>query len=99
MAIRGRFKKFIKSQDMFGHVVNLNFNKNGTEHTTFIGGFISGMVKIVIGFYVFLLFRRTIFYLDNNISSVPTVVDLVHDDKGVTLYNETNLLIFHRMSK
>ena len=82
-----RFKKFIKSQDMFGHIVNLNFNKNGTEHTTFVGGLMSGLIKLFISMYILILFRRTIFYLDNKISSSPTVIDLVHDSRGETNYN------------
>ena len=99
MTIRKKFKKLIKSQDMFGHVVNLNFNQNGTEHTTLIGGLISGLVKILISFYVLILFHRTYTYDDNNISSSPTVLDLIDPEREVTNYNETNLLVYHRLSK
>ena len=99
MTIRQSLKKFLKSQDMFGHIVNLNFNQKGTEHTTLIGGSVSGLIKILISLYVIILCRRTVFYLDNNISSSPTVVDLIHPDKGTTYMNETNLLVFHRLSK
>ena len=37
---------FIKIFDIFGHPVQLNFNKNGTTHKTIIGGFAS------VGFYI-----------------------------------------------
>ena len=94
-----RFKKYVKSFDMFGYVVNLNFNKNGSEHTTFVGGFTSGIIKIMMTFYVLVLFRRTIWYTDNNISSAPTVIDLIADGRAATNYNETHLVVYHRLSK
>lgn len=99
MTVRKRFKKIIKSQDMFGHIVNLNFNKNGSEHTTFIGGFTSGIIKIFISFYVLILLQRTIWFEDNKNTSTLTVIDLIEEDRDVTMYNETNLVVFHRLSK
>jgi len=39
------FWKFIKDFDIFGHPVQLNFNKNGATHKTMIGGVAS------VGFY------------------------------------------------
>ena len=72
---------------MFGHVVNLNFNHNGSSHNTFIGGMVSGVVKILIYYYVTLRFMTVIFYGDTNINSAPTVIDL--EAHNVTNYNET----------
>jgi hypothetical protein len=38
----------MQEYDMFGHVINLNFNKNGSEFKTPIGGCFSIVIKIVI---------------------------------------------------
>jgi len=43
---------------MFGHQIVLNFNKNGDSHTTFIGGFFSIIVKVVMGIYVYMNFLK-----------------------------------------
>ena len=43
---------------MFGHQIVLNFNKNGDSHTTFIGGFFSIIVKVVMGIYVYMNFMK-----------------------------------------
>ena len=49
-----KFSNWVKDHDMtlhdmFGHQIVLNFNKNGDSHTTFIGGFFSILVKVVMG--------------------------------------------------
>ena len=54
-------KKYInrvKSTDMFGHTIHLNFNKNGDTHKTFIGGLFSILIKVALAFYVYTLFKR-----------------------------------------
>ena len=42
-----QFVKFIKDFDIFGHPVELNFNKNGPTHKTMIGGCVSLVYYIV----------------------------------------------------
>ena len=51
-------KKYMKELDMFGHTVQLNFNKNGDSHKTIIGGIFSVFIKMLLGLYVYLLFKR-----------------------------------------
>ena len=51
---------FVKSYDMFGHVVNLNFDKQGPSHKTVFGGAISIFIKIIIYVYVVFNFKKLI---------------------------------------
>ena len=47
-----KFLKAISNQDMFGHDVKLNFNRNGHEHKTLIGGIVSILVQMVLVAFV-----------------------------------------------
>jgi hypothetical protein len=42
---------FIKTMDMFGREVNLNFDKKGEYHKTVIGGIFSMLLSIIIIIY------------------------------------------------
>jgi hypothetical protein len=53
-------KDSIRGHDMFGHIINLNFNRSGQSHNTFIGGFVSMFIKISMSIYVFLNFKKLI---------------------------------------
>ena len=44
----------VRDQDMFGHVIALNFNKKGESHTTLIGGFFSVLIKIAFSIYCYM---------------------------------------------
>ena len=54
--------KFIKSQDLFGHEVSLNFNKKGSSHNTLVGGVVSVLVKAFMVFYTGLLVKTMVLY-------------------------------------
>ena len=80
---------------MFGHKVGLNFEREGDEHRTIIGGICSSIIKIFIFIYACICFGRMIFYLrDNNVSSsgANPLVNPVD-------YRKTNLTIFHVLRK
>ena len=62
--------KFIKSQDLFGHEVSLNFNKKGSSHNTIIGGAVSVLVKAFMAFYTVLLVKTMVLYQKNNNQSI-----------------------------
>ena len=51
---------FIKSNDMFGHPIELNFNKEGSSKNTFFGGIISICLKILMMVYVGINIKRMI---------------------------------------
>ena len=50
---------------MFGHVINLNFNRNGSEYKTPIGGCFSIVIKIVIWVYIFIKLYNLVTLGDN----------------------------------
>ena len=83
----GKFHKFLKKMDIFGHVVQLNFNAHHKSHNTIIGGLIS----IIIQFCLLTLTLDKCFTLfsrgDNSISSFKVNVDL-STEPGVN-YNST----------
>ena len=53
-------QSFIRDQDMFGHEVGLNFNKQGDSHRTRVGGFFSIIVRAGLSFYIFLMCKKLI---------------------------------------
>jgi len=59
--------KIIKSKDMFGHTINLNFNKQGDTHQTVIGGFLSILIKVAITVYVILNVKKLVRYEDDRL--------------------------------
>ena len=49
--------------DMFGHKINLNFNKkDGGQHTTGFTGFISLIIYALMAFYIGLNVKKLIFH-------------------------------------
>ena len=44
---RRSLKNLLRDQDIFGHPVVLNFNRNGSFHKTSIGGVCSILIMIV----------------------------------------------------
>ena len=63
--MRSKIYNWILSQDYFGHSVQLNFNKRGSEHATIGGGLVSLGVKIIMGVYIYILIKRMINYEDD----------------------------------
>ena len=55
----GLFKsiKSLRSYDMFGHLITMNFNKRGNFHKTLVGAFFSIIIKVGIYIYVALTFK------------------------------------------
>ena len=60
-------KHAIRDHDMFGHVINLNFNRQGPTHNTVIGGLFSILIKVAMSVYVFLNFKKLLFKEDDSI--------------------------------
>ena len=55
----------IKDQDYFAHVITMNFDKQGDTHKTIAGGAVSFILKILMGVYIFMVFRNWIMRLSN----------------------------------
>ena len=58
-------RKKIKKNDMFGHSVVLNFNRQGETYKTSFGGFISIIINAVLLGYVALRYSKMINLEDN----------------------------------
>ena len=68
--------KFIREYDMFGHVVNLNFDMRGDSHQTVCGGLFSLSVRGFLTFYVILLLKK-LFWKENDTNfSTTGLIDL-----------------------
>ena len=52
---------FVRSEDMFGHAVTLNFNKRGDVFQTNIGGFFSVLIKLFFVWFLYSKFSDVLF--------------------------------------
>lgn len=57
--------KVISDQDMFGHTINLNFDKQGDTQNTIIGGCFSLFIRIAMTGYVLLNLKKMVFFESN----------------------------------
>jgi len=63
---------------MFGHPVQLNFNKEGHNKNTFLGGIVSICLKISMFVYVIINIKKLILKEDNDLTSAEFL--LRHED-------------------
>ena len=56
----------IKQIDMYGHPVKLNFDKKSDIHKTWIGGFFSIIINIMLSIYVFINLKKLILKEQNH---------------------------------
>ena len=71
-----RFAAWVKSHDMFGHEIKLNFNRNGDAHTTFIGGLVSLLVKTVMTIYIYMNIMKLVGFEDAAVETKIKNIDL-----------------------
>ena len=69
-------KNFLRSKDLFGHLITLNFNLRGQYHRTTIGGMVSICIKAFIYVYVILNFVTLFTYRENKDSLLKSYVPL-----------------------
>ena len=80
---------------MFGHPIEMNFERDGSTYRTVIGGFFSSLVKLFIFLYSLVVFKRLIYYeRDNNFTTVGFT-----DMKENIDYFKTNLTVLHVLRK
>ena len=87
----------IKDHDMFGHTIQLNFDKQGESHNTLLGGIFSIFIKIIMSVYIGLCFKKLLYMEDDSISLFLEQQDL--KVTGDVNYAEGNLLIFQDIRK
>ena len=82
-----KLSKWVKSQDKFGHVPQLNFTKDQPSSKTLIGGIVSIIVTIMLLDIITDKFIVLITRDNNSVSSYTAHYD-VETSKGINL-NET----------
>lgn len=70
---------FIESNDMFGHIVNLNFNRNNNSHNTALGGMISILIKVFMIIYIGIISKKVVLSEGNELSSEQFVYERLYD--------------------
>ena len=88
--------KYITNHDLFGHKIELNFNRKGSSHNTLIGGVVSVLIKVTIVFYIYLLTKKLINKEDDKNSSLITNLDL--DALGPVRLDETKTNMYFVLS-
>ena len=90
-------EEIIRDHDMFGHVINLNFDQRGDSHRTLCGGFGSLTLKGFLAFYFYLNITKLIWKEnDTNITSVG-LMDL--ETFGTVDYDKMHMKFFHSIRK
>lgn len=82
---------------MFGHVINLNFDRRGDSHKTFCGGIFSIALKGFLTFYVYLMLVKLIFKGNDTNFSYVGQLDL--EALGEVNYDDMNMRFFHVIRK
>jgi hypothetical protein len=82
---------------MFGHVIQLNFNKEGDSHQTSIGGFFSIFIRAAMTMYVFMNFKKMWKNEDDSTFTEVNTLDL--NEFGEMKFDETNMFMFHVIRK
>jgi hypothetical protein len=93
------FKEKLTDQDYFGHVVNMNFDNKGDTHKTLVGGIISCFLKILLGIYIFMLFRKWYLKLNNTQFTEIGLVDLEEADDVPYDPSFLNMMLFYSVKK
>jgi hypothetical protein len=67
-------KNYIRGNDMFGHTINLNFDKNGDTYKTSLGGTLSFMIRCAITLYVYIRLKKLAYNeSDSNYTEIGVV--------------------------
>ena len=85
-----KIKNGFISTDFFGHPIQLNFNKKGNTHNTFLGACVSLFVSAFLVFYFYIHLERMIFYKNDTISSYTETIQL--EDMKPVNYQDMNIM-------
>ena len=88
------FTHKIVKQDMFGHLIHMNFDKQNSAHKTMIGGCFSILIKTFMLAYVVINMKKLILKENTTINNLTEVSPL-----DPTHINETRTFNFHVLRK
>jgi len=89
--------EFIKKFDMFGHIINLNFNGEGDKHKTTVGGIFSIIIKVGMTIYIVFNVLKLAYRDDDTIVTMQKTDDLFEKDN--LNYHDTDTSIFWVLRK
>jgi len=75
MTIKEKVKDTIEDQDIFGHVITLNFDRKGDSHKTWIGGVFSVLIKAYMCFFIFSKLSKLVGRQEANYSTSGILVE------------------------
>ena len=82
----------IKTHDLFGYRIKLNFNKEGNFHKTLAGGQVSIFIKMIMLLYILVLVQKLMTNGDDEIHSIASNNDL--KELGDVRLSETKTKFF-----
>ena len=88
--------KKIADQDMFGHTITLNFDKQGDTQNTMVGGVFSIVIRVAMVCYVFLNFKKMLLLEKNSNSSIK---DLHEYNNQTYYYKSLDITVFYVLKK
>ena len=66
-----RLSEYVKAQDQFPHLVHIRYRKDGSnEYKTFLGGFVSTIIKSLMIVYTFKLVNKMVTFDGDTNSTV-----------------------------
>ena len=66
--ITSSLSKMLSNRDLFGHPIQLNFNKSGPTHKTPFGGILSMFISVVILAYFGLNIKKMILFENDKVT-------------------------------
>ena len=91
------FWKSLRSYDMFGHLITMNFNKKGNRHKTQIGAIFSMFIKFFIYVYIGLTFKSLLF-LDPNKNGTTNTMEAI-TNFGKVIYADSGHSVMYVLRK
>lgn len=90
-------KRVVRSQDMFGHTIHMNYNRQGPTHNNVIGGVVSIVIKIALLVFAVVRITKLVTFGDDEYSSTNGLMDV--DTIPNITFSEMNLVMFHAIRK
>ncbi len=90
-----KISNLIKYVDIFGHGVNLNYNKKGSTVNTVLGGFLSLALGISCFYLFYQAFGDMLQHKDPQLNSFSNDADL--NEIGDVPFDKTNILIYYKV--
>jgi hypothetical protein len=73
--LKAEIGETMKDIDMFGHPIELNFDKKGSTHNTVVGGFFSIYIRLFLTFYVSYIFYQMFTYGNDTVRNATFTLD------------------------